>query len=141
MPKLFAKNREKTQTKSEKTRQISFSSHDTNVADLLVAENLSERLINYLEQNYDIDMVEKYHRHIAGYFPEKTLALFKKALDIFMEKNTGRNSYEYAARRFDSMLKIEGGKEVVAEIIEQSKSKYKTRRAMQEIFSNYQKKL
>ena len=69
----------------------------------------------------------------ASSFPEETLSLFRKAIDQYAEKNTGRNYYEHIVDLMKKMINIKGGKKVVYDMINQYKTQYKNRRAMMEI--------
>jgi hypothetical protein len=105
------------------------------VADVLLAEKAAERLMLYIEKNQTIERIEKYHTAFAASFPEKTLEMFRKAMDQYAQDNTGRNYYEYIASLLKQMRKIENGDNVVAEMISQYRIAYRNRRAMMEILN------
>jgi hypothetical protein len=102
-------------------------------ADLLAAEGDAERLMEYIKKKLSLENVETYHKFFAAAFPEKTLALFRKAIDHYAEQNTGRSSYERIAALFDKMKKIPRGGAVVNDMKGQYKITYKNRRAMMEV--------
>jgi uncharacterized Zn finger protein len=102
-------------------------------ADLLSAEGEAERLMEYIEKELSTESLEKYYRFFASAFPEKTLALFRKAIDQYAEKNVGRTYYEHIVGLFRKMAKIQGGDAVVDDMKSQYKIKYKNRRAMMEM--------
>jgi hypothetical protein len=104
-------------------------------ADLLAAEGMAERLLEYIGQKLSVENIEKYHRFFATAFPEKTLALFRKAIDHYAESNTGRTYYEHIVDMFEIMKKIPGGGAVTADMKAQYLVKYKNRRAMAEILN------
>jgi hypothetical protein len=108
---------------------------DDSAADLLAAEGMAERLMEYIEKSLSLEKMEKYYAFFAGAFPEKTLVLFRKTLDRYTEQNTGRPHYEHIIGVFKKMKKIPGGDAVTADIKAQYLSKYKNRRAMIEILS------
>jgi hypothetical protein len=56
------------------------------LATLLAAEKAAERLMNYNEKHLAANKISAYHKFFAGEFPEKTLALFRKAVDHYAEK-------------------------------------------------------
>jgi hypothetical protein len=101
-----------------------------NITDLLLAENATERLLNYVEEHLSAEIIEKYHKAFANEFPEKTLTLFRQAVDKFSENNLGRDKYEYVNRLLQLMKKIPNGEKVVSEMVAQYKIIYKKRRAM-----------
>lgn len=110
----------------------------SSVADILVEEKQIERLLLYLSKDIRIGFLEQYCRYISPEFPEKTLALFKQAIDKYMQ-NTGREIYENAVKHFESMLNIKGGIDIVKQMIDGYEIQYKNRKAMIEIFARFRK--
>lgn len=110
----------------------------TSVADIFVEEKQIERLLAYLAGNLRIEYVNRYYKFIGSEFPQETLALFKQAIDIYM-RNAGREIYENTINYFKSMLTVEGGKELVKQMITDYKVQYKSRKAMIEIFDRFNK--
>jgi hypothetical protein len=108
----------------------------SSVADVLQAEKLEERLMNYVEKHLSLDIIEAYHTGFSSAFPEKTLALFRQSIDRYAQ-NTGRDIYERIVRLFGKMVVIEGGKELVREMINQYRILYKNRRAMMEVLDGF----
>jgi hypothetical protein len=109
--------------------------YDNSVPKLLAAENNAERLLTYIEQHLSIDTLVTYHKIVAAVFPEKTLALFRKAVDHYAEKYVGRSHYESIAEVLSKMSKIPGGKAVVTEMVNHYKIRYKNRRAMIDVLT------
>jgi hypothetical protein len=103
------------------------------VANVLLTENAEERLMKYVEKHLSVDKMEEYYTGFVTSFPEKTLALFRKSIDQYAENNTGRNYYEHIVYLLKKMSKIKGSKEIVTDMINQYKIRYKNRRAMMEI--------
>jgi hypothetical protein len=108
--------------------------HDS-AADLLAAEGMSERLVEHVWENLSLEKMEKYHNYFAAAFPEKTLSLFRKAVDSYAEENTGRTHYERIVAAFRKMNKIPGGNAVTADMKNFYLVRYKNRRAMIEILN------
>lgn len=106
------------------------------VADVFVEEHDAARLISYIEKHLSIERMDQYHAHFAQTFPKESLDLFRKVIDQYAEKNVGRNHYEYLARLFKQIIRIEGGKEMVKMMIAKFKIQYKSRRAMVEVLGN-----
>ena len=106
---------------------------------MLVAEKAAERLLVYLEKYPDVELVEKYYTAVAGEFLERTLSLFRKTLDLFAEKNLGRDKYEYIKSLLKKMEKIKGGEAVVSEMVAKYRTVYKARRAMMEVLGSFLK--
>ena len=109
---------------------------NASVADVLVAENATERLLAYIEKSAAVEVVEKYYQQISEQFPEQTLSLFRKTLDIYAANNLGRDKYEYVKKILEKMKKIVGGETVVNEMLTNYRAIYKNRRAMIEILRN-----
>jgi hypothetical protein len=104
-------------------------------ADLLAAEGKAERLLEHIEKELSLESLESYYKHFASGFPERTLALFRKALDSYTEKNTGRNCYEHIVAVFGKMKRIPGGAAVADDMKNQYRLEYKNRKAMMEILN------
>jgi len=109
---------------------------NASIADVLQAEKQDERLMNYIEKHLSVDILEEYHTAFSSSFPEKTLAMFRKAIDQHAQ-NTGREIYERIVQLFAKMVKIKGGNELVREMISQYRTIYKNRRAMMEIINRF----
>ena len=103
----------------------------SDVADVLLLEGQNKRLMDYVGTHLLPTILEKYYAYFPS--PQETIALFRKAIDKYAKDNLGREHYEYIARLFDKMIKIEGGKQVVTEMISNYKIVYKSRKAMMEI--------
>ncbi|MDR1492266.1 MAG: SWIM zinc finger family protein [Planctomycetaceae bacterium] len=100
------------------------------VADLLVAENLQERLITYIEKHLSAEAMEQYHTAFAKQFPNKTLELYQKALNEYAKNYMGRDRYEYIRKQLQKMKQIEHGDLLVAKMTENYRQIYKNRPAM-----------
>ena len=108
----------------------------SSVADVLQAEKQEERLMKYIEKHLSIDNLESYYAGFSSAFPEKTLALFRQVIDQHA-RNTGREIYERIVKLFAKMAKIQGGNELVREMISQYRIIYRNRRAMMEVMNKY----
>jgi hypothetical protein len=101
----------------------------------LAAEGKTERLLEHIGKHLSLEKIEEYYTFFAAAFPEKTLDLFRRALDHYAAKNTGRGCYEHIVEVFGKMKKIPGGGDVTAELKAQFLATYKNRRAMIEVLS------
>jgi hypothetical protein len=108
------------------------------VADVLQAEKQAERLMNYIEKHLSVDNLEQYYSGFSSSFPEKTLEMFRQIVERFAQ-NTGREHYERIVDLFKKMVKIEGGRTLVKEMINQYRMLYKNRKAMMEIMLKFEK--
>lgn len=102
-------------------------------ANLLVAENETERLINYVEKYLSIDNLLRYYKYFESNYPGKTLEFFSKSLTSYAANNTGRKHYEYINSVLKKMSVIKGGKKAVSELVESFIVQYKNRKAMMEV--------
>jgi len=116
----------------EKAYKKSFCSY---IADVLQTEGQKERLMEYIEKHLSVDNLVKYYAEFSSLYPEKTLSLFRRAIDEYAKNNTGREHYERVANLLKRMIKMEGGRELVKEMIEQYRFLYKSRKAMMEIMN------
>lgn len=107
------------------------NSFSSSIADILVIEKQKQRLMDYVEKHLSTNTVENYYSHFPS--QEKTLALFRQAIDKYASEHTGRSHYEYIARLFELMRKIPGGQDVINQMTSHYKSLYKSRRAMMEV--------
>ena len=110
---------------------------NTSIADVLIVEKATERLLAYLEKSSEIELVEKYYMHVSEQFPERILSLFRKTTDVFAEKNLGRDKYEYIKTILGKMKKIKDGEAVVNEMVAHYRNIYRTRRAMMEVLKSF----
>jgi hypothetical protein len=105
--------------------------------DLLVAENKIEMLMEFVEKHLTVNLIERYYKNLVDKFPTKTLLLFRKALDNYIKDSLGRETYEYLAKMLTKMQQINGGKEIVKDMVKQYRTLYKNRRTMQKILSQF----
>ena len=108
-------------------------------ANLLVKENLTERLLKYMEQGDSSEVLKKYYKHIVKDYPDRIIALFRKTINSRLE-NTGRDVYEHIIELFKDLRNIPEGKKEVIEMIAHYKTVYKNRRAMVEMFDTFSRR-
>ena len=104
-------------------------------ADIYAEEKEYGRLFGLIEtcsMTTRLDMLMNYALGLpSGYAP----ALLKQcvtALELYVANNLGRNHYSYMARILRMMQKLDGGKEVVQQLVGKFREQYKRRRAMME---------
>ena len=110
---------------------------NSSIADVLFAEKLEKRLMDYVTKYLTVDVLSKYYKGFAASFPEDTLSLFRKTLDKYAQEYTGREHYELLLSMFKKMVKIKGGSKMVNEMMSNYRVIYKNRRAMMEILSRF----
>lgn len=79
------------------------------------------------------ELIERYRSNFVAMYPQETLDLFEKAIDLYAERNIGRSHYEYINSLFKKIMKLGGGKNLVETMVTRYKTKYKNRKAMIEI--------
>ena len=104
-------------------------------ADMLAEEKLAERLLVMLEKKPHPSSVEHYHKHFAVHFPERTLALFKKAVDKYAAKNVGNHYYDDIAAWLKIIRQLPGGATVFNAMLADYRVTYKRRSAMMRILA------
>ena len=109
---------------------------ENSAANLLAEEKLSERLLSMLEEKPSPQAVEHYLKHFANTFPERTLALFKKAVDIYSAKNVGGHHYDDIAKWLGIIRKLPGGGPVFTAMLADYRETYRRRPSMMRILAS-----
>jgi len=99
------------------------------------AEGDMPALLACLREHPDVHMVMEYYKMLAESFPEETVALFREAIDRFVEGNKGRSRYEEAVGYMKRLAALPGGKAAVAGMAGRYRGEYKNRRALMEILN------
>ena len=118
----------------KKNRYYGYSDGN-NVADVLVEEKLSERLLTLMEKQQSPEALQQYHTHFAALFPDRTLALFRKLVDKHAAANTGNRYYDDVAKWLMTIREIPGGAAVCAAMLADYRETYKRRPAMMRILT------
>jgi hypothetical protein len=99
---------------------------------------VEQRLSRYIKKHlYSTDELVRYHENFASAYPEKTLELFKKVLVFYARNNIGRSHYECIFSLLNKMKDIKGGKKASADLAADFRIRYKNRRAIMEILSEF----
>ncbi|GHV21497.1 hypothetical protein FACS189428_2000 [Clostridia bacterium] len=114
-------------------QEKSWYSERYNIPNLLVTEHLIERLVNYIETHLSADIMEEYYTHFSKKYPEKTLELFQKAIDLYANANVGEKHYEYVCRLLKLIKKIPNGDKTALQMIDNYMVIYKRRSKMMEL--------
>jgi hypothetical protein len=126
---------EKLYSHYDKQGKSWYNSYNSNIPDLLAAENLTERLLEYINSHLTAEIMEKYYSYFAEKYPEKTLKMFRNAVDFYAEKNVGEKYYDYVCKLLKLMRKIDGGNVIVSQMIDNYKITYKRRPKMMELLN------
>ena len=100
------------------------------VANVLAEEKLEERLLVTLEKNPNPYSVEEFYKHCIEGFPERTLALFRRAVDQYTANNVGTEHYGTIAKWLRVIRRLPGGVAVCEEMLADYRITYKRRTAM-----------
>lgn len=103
-----------------------------NKADIYVEEKEYDKLFSFLSavEYRRLDALLHYASHLNTTHSFQILSLFTDELRDYAEKNLGRSHYEYIARVLRAMWKLNGGKDVVKQLVEEFRVLYKRRPAM-----------
>lgn len=104
-------------------------------ADIYAEEKEYGRLFGLIEtcsMTTRLDMLMNYALGLPSSYAPALLKQCVTALELYVANNLGRNHYSYMARILRMMQKLDGGKEVVRQLVEKFREQYKRRRAMME---------
>ncbi|GHV45889.1 hypothetical protein FACS1894180_8690 [Bacteroidia bacterium] len=76
--------------------------------------------MDYVNTHLTAETLEKYYQHFIAINPEKTLKMWRNAVDFYAEKNVGDRSYEDICCWLKLMRKLNGGDIVVQQMIDNS---------------------
>ncbi|MDR0537984.1 MAG: hypothetical protein LBH04_08110 [Tannerellaceae bacterium] len=119
-------------------RQMNYWNEEfkSNIGELLAAEKLNEQLLKYCERYASLEHVERYYNVFVSQFPERTLALFKKKIDLYLAEKGEWNNYEYLVKMLRLVQEINGGGELVSQMVVAYRALYKNRRAIIELIKD-----
>ncbi|WP_158648373.1 hypothetical protein, partial [Candidatus Symbiothrix dinenymphae] len=98
----------------DKPPKDGWHSDNCNIPNLLLAEKLVARLVDYIETHLSATMMEEYYAHFLEEYPEKTLELFRKAVDM-AATDSGERSYHYVCRLLKLIKGLPNGAIVVSQ--------------------------
>ena len=101
-------------------------------AEIYIEEKEYDKLFSFLStvEYRRLDALVQYASHLNATHSSEILSLFTDDLRVYAEKNLGRSHYEYIARVLRGMRKLNGGKDVVKQLVEEFRVLYKRRPAM-----------
>ncbi len=116
----------------EEDRELLYSSmkYQHMLPEYFVEEKLYDRLASYVFTNKNEYLIEEYETYLADEYHELILAEYAEYLNKSAEQSADRSTYQRWADKLIHMKKLKGGKECVAEIIENWKTLYRNRPAM-----------
>ena len=106
------------------------------LAQIYVEERLWERLLDLFHtEKVASHILEKYGFHLHKQFPEEMLALYKPMLIHEANRSNNRSQYSQVANKLIGLLKIQGGRNVVIELLKKFRTEYVKRPAMMDELS------
>jgi hypothetical protein len=87
-----------------------------------------------VEKSPMINVLMTYSKYLKEKYSTQLLGFFKSAVEWYLERNTGRGAYKTASDYMTEMGKLNGGKEILNNMINNFKIKYKNRPAMMDEF-------
>ncbi len=98
---------------------------------LCIQEERWKQLLQTISQHLTLNGIKEYEPYLAKLYPEELAGLYKHGILELLERGTGRNHYQEAARFVRRMKKI-GEVKQAEEFVKQLKQKYPQRRALLE---------
>ena len=101
-------------------------------AEIYIEEKEYDKLFSFLStvEYRRLNALVQYASHLNATHSSEILSLFTDDLRVYAEKNLGRSHYEYIARVLRGMRKLNGGKDVVKQLVDEFRVLYKRRPAM-----------
>ena len=118
-------------------REIIFSklSPYSGIDKLYEMEGLYDRLIDLVMSSYGLYMLMEYEEILKDIYPKELLKKYEYTVKDMATKTTSRTRYREIVSILRRMEKYPGGKELVLEITNDWKSRYKNRTAMMDELS------
>ena len=115
-----------------KEREIIFEklAHFACVDQLYKEEKMYDRLLGYILESTGLYKVQEHTPILKEKYPQQILQKYKEELDKMAILSGDRKKYQQMAAELRNMKKIAGGTEVVAEIVDEWRRRYKNRPAM-----------
>ncbi len=105
------------------------------ISRLYEEEKLYDRLLTNVLNSQGIYELQKYENVLEKQYPEQILNKYQEEINIMALNANGRRYYSYLVSLLRRIKKINGGSEIVEQIVSDWKVKYKNRPAMMEELS------
>ncbi len=100
------------------------------VAKMYCVEMLYERLLDYVVTSFGMNGLNEYGKILSKIYPSEILQKYEDEIRKLASVATSRDMYKKLVQILKTMQKINGGKEVVREIVSDFRIEYKRRPAM-----------
>ena len=101
------------------------------VAWICIQEERWKQLLEACSKNFTLRGIQEYETFLASRYPEEMAGLYKRGILELLDRHTGRNHYQEAARFIRRMKKLGAGKQA-DELIQYLQRTYPQRRALLE---------
>jgi hypothetical protein len=98
---------------------------------ICIEEERWKTLLEVCSRHFTLHGITEYEKYLADRYPEELAAIYKRGILELLERNTGRNHYQEAARFIRRMKKL-GAAPQAEGLIKQLQEKYPLRRALME---------
>ena len=105
-------------------------------AEIYVEEKMWKELFTQVKDAPLIKILIEYTKYLKEDYSNDLLAMYRPQIEKYIDKNTGRSTYQQAAAYLKHMSKIKGGKELAKSIVNSMVQRYKNRPAMIDEFKN-----
>lgn len=99
---------------------------------VLYAEGLKERLLQYVLQVNGLYLVQEYEKYLVDDYLAQIVEKYEKELRREIEAADNRKRYQAITRTLRRLNRYKDGKEIVRELVEEWREKYARRRALME---------
>jgi SWIM zinc finger len=93
-------------------------------------EGLYDRLLAYVESSFGLFALKKYEDVLIKEYPKEILEKYRVEVEKMAVPTSNRKTYQQLVVILHKMSKMQGGKEVVKEIVQRWRTVYSNRRAM-----------
>lgn len=101
------------------------------ISQLYIWETYWDKLFELLQQNVSFERIASAEQYLAGSYSNELAILYKDLILIHLKRNMGREHYQAACQYIRRMIKL-GAHPMAADLIQNLKALYPTRRALLE---------
>jgi len=126
---------QETEWKEKREQLFAALPPHSNVDRLYKEERLYDRLLEYVLRSSGLSALREYSSDLEVAYPHEVLQKYRDEVERMASRTSNRSCYKELVEILQSMQKIAGGKEIVAEIASHWRMAYSNRRAMMEELS------
>ena len=99
------------------------------VREIYIKEKWWDRLFLMLKENVSLENIENNEQYLSKDYSQELIQLYSERLQLYLERNMGRNHYQTVCRYLRRIKKI-GGNQKVNELVEHFRKTYPKRKAL-----------